>query len=71
MMSILMFLVGFYLGILVFSLLAIARRKLNNKPLVRFTTPYFLHRANKTMSLFRAQLTHHGFEDTMEHDIRV
>jgi hypothetical protein len=64
MISILMFLVGFYLGTLVFSLLAIARRKFDNKPLARLPTTYSLHRANKTMSLLKVQLTHHGFEDT-------
>jgi hypothetical protein len=63
MMSILMFLVGFYLGILVFSLLAIARKKFDNKPSVRLPTLYPLHQVNQMMSLLKFQLTHHGFED--------
>jgi hypothetical protein len=63
MMSILMFLVGFYLGILVFSLLAIARKKFDNKPSVRLPILYPLHQVNQMMSLLKFQLTHHGFED--------
>ena len=68
MISILMFLVGFYLGMVVFSLLAIARRKFDNKPSARLPALYPLHKANQMMSLLKVQLTHHRH---MEHDIRT
>jgi hypothetical protein len=46
MISIIMFLAGFYLGILVFSLLIVASRKDDNVPLIKLPTPYSLHRTN-------------------------
>ena len=64
MITIIMFLVGFYLGILLFSLLAMARRKTGNKSLARLPTLYPLHKANQIMSLLKVQLTHHVFGDT-------
>lgn len=61
MISIIIFLVGFYLGLLVFSLLVISRMKDHNQPLARFPVLYPLYKVNQIMRAHRVQSSHHDF----------
>ncbi len=63
MIAIIIFLVGFYLGILVFSLLAVSRKKAANQSSARFPVMYPLRKPNQIMRAHRIQSTNHGFGD--------
>jgi hypothetical protein len=49
MIAIIAFLAGFYMGIIVFSLLVMARRNANNLPLTKLSIIHYLRKADLTL----------------------
>jgi len=61
MIAIITFLAGFYLGILVFSLLVAARRNASNQPLVELLVMHHFRWTDQIMGAHRARSINHSF----------
>ena len=61
MIAIITFLAGFYLGIIVFSLLVAARRNASNQPLVKLPVMHHFRWTDQIMRAHRARSINHSF----------
>jgi hypothetical protein len=61
MIAIITFLAGFYLGIIVFSLLVAAARNASKQPLVKLPILHHFRRTDQIVRAHRAQSINHSF----------
>jgi len=61
MIAIITFLAGFYLGIIVFSLLVAARRNAGNQRLIKSPIMHHFRKTDQIMRAHRARSINHGF----------